>query len=99
MPSKAMARRHSFNANSEKNDPSIKQWDSSNGLLVIEEIHVNAALAWSRIPTSSPPLHNWYHSCLVLGRSLFELRCPRAISGRTCDDKEVKRRIRASGPV
>ena len=30
---------------------------------------------------------------------LFELRCPRAISGSTFDGKEVKRRIRASGPV
>ena len=30
---------------------------------------------------------------------LFELNCPRAISRRTSDGKEVKRRIRASGPV
>ena len=82
-----------------KPDLSIEQWDSSNDWIVIEEIHVNAALAWSRIPTSNPPLRNWYHVCLLLGRSIFALRCPRAISWRTSDGKEVKRRIRASGPL
>ena len=30
---------------------------------------------------------------------LFELRCPRVISGRTSDGKEVKRHIRTSEPV
>ena len=71
VPIMAPARDHSFSANSEKPDPSIEQWDSSNDRIVIEEIHVNAALAWSRIPTSSPPLRNWYHACLVLGGSII----------------------------
>ena len=39
--------------------------------IVIEEIHVNAALAWSRISTSRPLLRNWYYACLVLGRSII----------------------------
>ena len=67
----APAQNHSFSANSEKPDPSIEQWDLSNDWIVIEEIHVNAALAWSRIPTSSPPLRNWYQACIVLGRSII----------------------------
>ena len=91
----------------QKPDPSIEQWDSSNDWIVIKEKHVNAALALSRIPTiPSPPLCNWYHACLVLRRfmlalcsegQLFALRCLRAISGRTSDGKEVKRRISQLG--
>ena len=32
------------------------------------------------------------------GGRLFELRCPRAINGRTSDGKEVKRRISPKDP-
>ena len=46
------------------------KWDSTNNWIVIDEIHVNAALACSRIPTSSPTFCNWYHACLVLWRSI-----------------------------
>ena len=70
VPIMAAAWEHSFSANSEKPDPSIEQWDSSNDWIVIEEIHVNAALAWSRIPTSSPLLRNWHHACLPCDRKV-----------------------------